>query len=82
MCIWLHSCLSLTHFVTPLVAMVFLVRMCCRGLVEYRTEIGAQQLMCRTPRGEVLFKNLTFSVLPGQRYVNDMATLAVLSWRS
>ena len=37
------------------------------GLVEYRNEVGVRFLTCRTPRGEVLFRDMTFSVQPGER---------------
>ena len=42
-------------------------RLIDRGLVEYRDEIGVSHLMCRTPRGEVLFRNMTFTVKRGER---------------
>jgi ABC-type uncharacterized transport system fused permease/ATPase subunit len=35
-------------------------------LVTYTDAVGVSGLTCRTPGGEVLFKNLTFTVTPGR----------------
>jgi ABC-type uncharacterized transport system fused permease/ATPase subunit len=42
---------------------------CCSACVTYGSEVGVEKLTCRTPTGEILFKNMTFNVRSGESVI-------------
>jgi ABC-type uncharacterized transport system fused permease/ATPase subunit len=42
---------------------------CCSACVTNGSEVGVEKLTCRTPTGEILFKNMTFNVRSGESVI-------------